>query len=171
MAKYRLLRDASNYSYKTVSAPELIGGNGTKQVKDKLLYTIPKGTIIEAEPSKFNGGDNEDFPNSFQVSIKKDSDKYTIFLSNIRDVKNNTYFIKDLELVSKDSKVTLDKNLKVINPAEKQTVQPLSVTDPELFKKNMELSAKKDAKMKQLKYGVIAVVLIAGYFAYKKFKK
>jgi hypothetical protein len=35
----------------------------------------------------------------------------------------------------------------------------------------MELSAKQDAKMKQLKYGVIAVVLVAGYFAYKKFKK
>ena len=55
--------------------------------------------------------------------------------------------------------------------ADNQTVQPLAVTDPELFKKNMELSAKKDEKMKQLKYGVIAVVLIAGYFAYKKFKK
>jgi hypothetical protein len=38
-----------------------------------LDNNIPKGTIIEAEPSKFNGGDNEDFPNSFQVSIKKDS--------------------------------------------------------------------------------------------------
>jgi len=55
--------------------------------------------------------------------------------------------------------------------ADNQPVLPLSVTDPELFKKNMELSAKKDEKMKQLKYGVIAVVLVAGYFAYKKFKK
>jgi hypothetical protein len=55
--------------------------------------------------------------------------------------------------------------------AENQPVLPLSVTDPELFKKNMELSAKNDEKMKQIKYGVIAVVLVAGYFAYKKFKK
>ena len=54
--------------------------------------------------------------------------------------------------------------------AENQTVLPLSVTDPELFKKNVELSAKKDEKMKQIKYGVIALVLVAGYFAYKKFK-
>jgi hypothetical protein len=49
--------------------------------------------------------------------------------------------------------------------------QPTSVTDPELLKKNMELSAKKDEKMKQLKYVIIAVVLVAGYFAYKKYKK
>ena len=55
--------------------------------------------------------------------------------------------------------------------AENQTVQSLAVTDLELYKKNMELSAKKDEKMKQIKYGVIAVVLVAGYFAYKKFKK
>jgi hypothetical protein len=55
--------------------------------------------------------------------------------------------------------------------AENQQVQSLAVTDPELLKKNMELSAKKDDKMKQLKYGIIAVVLVAGYFAYKKFKK
>ena len=159
MAKYRLLIDASNYSYKTVPAPELFGGNGTKEVKDKLLYTIPKGTIIEAEPSKFNGGENEDFPNSFQVSIKKDSDKYPIFLSNIRDVKNNTYFKKDLELVSKDSKVTLDQNLKVIN-----------ATAPSIPTKEKESSSKKllGAYNKNL---IIAVILVAGYFAYKKFKK
>jgi len=55
--------------------------------------------------------------------------------------------------------------------AENQTVQPLSVTDPELFKKNMELSAKQDENMKQIKYGVIALVLVVSYFAYKKFKK
>jgi hypothetical protein len=35
----------------------------------------------------------------------------------------------------------------------------------------MELSAKQDENMKQIKYGVIALVLVAGYFAYKKFKK
>jgi hypothetical protein len=73
---------------------------------------------------------------------------------------------------------TNDPNARVLDAcrdnggrAENQTVLPLSVTDPELFKKNMELSAKKDEKMKQLKYGLIAVVLVAGYFAYKKFKK
>ena len=55
--------------------------------------------------------------------------------------------------------------------AENQQAQSLAVTNAELLKKNMELSAKKDEKMKQLKYGVIAVVLVAGYFAYKKYKK
>lgn len=51
------------------------------------------------------------------------------------------------------------------------TTQPLSVTDPELFKKNSEMSAKQDKKMIQLKYGAVALVLVVGYFAYKKFKK
>jgi hypothetical protein len=46
MAKYKLLIEASQYSYKTVPAPELTGGDGTKEIKDKLLYTIPKGTIV-----------------------------------------------------------------------------------------------------------------------------
>jgi hypothetical protein len=55
--------------------------------------------------------------------------------------------------------------------AENQQAQSLAVTNAELLKKNMELSAKKDEKMKQLKYGIIAVLLVAGYFAYKKYKK
>jgi hypothetical protein len=176
MAKYRLLRDASNYSYKTVGDTQLFG-NKAKEIKDRLLYTIPKGTIIEAEPSKFNGGENEDFPNSFQVSIKKDSDKYPISLSNIRDVKNNTFFIKDLELVSKDSKVTLDKNLKVINSVEKQQVVDAPVkgevtigSAPTQQEPVSDLQYYTSANfLKRASVSIIPVGLIGAYCYHKKF--
>jgi hypothetical protein len=162
MAKYKLLIEASQYSYKTVSAPELTGGDGTKEIKDKLLYTIPKGTIIEAEPLKFNGGENEDFPNSFQISLKKDTDKYPVYLGNIRDVKNNSYFKKELELVPDDSKVTLDKSVKVINSEQ----HGLGADYPD----NTDV-APQTFLQKHKNHLLIAGALVIGYLAYKKFNK
>jgi hypothetical protein len=165
MGKYKLLIEANQYSYKTVDAPELSGGNGTKEIKDKLLYSIPIGTIIEAEPSKFNGGDNDDFPNSFQVSLKKDTDKYPIFLSNVRDVKNNRYYSKDLELVPNDTNVTLDKNIKVLNVFEpsqfKTPTQTEVVSDFEYY-----TSAK---FLKSASVSIVPVALIGAYSYHKKF--
>lgn len=156
MAKYKLLIEANQYSYKTVDAPNLIGGNGTQEIKDKLLYSIPIGTIIEAEPSKFNGGDNEDFPNSFQVALKKDTDKYPIFLSNVRDVKNNKYYSKNLELVPDDAQITLDKNIKVLKSNNLGLTTDISEqTFLQKHKTNL----------------LIIGVLVLGYFAYKKYKK
>ena len=163
MAKYKLLVEASQYSYKTVPAPELIdGGNGKTEVKDKLLYTIPKGTIVEAEPLKFNGGENEDFPNSFQIALKKDTDKYPIFLSNIRDVKNNSYFKKELELVSDVSKVTLDKDVKVIDSEQ----HGLGADYPD----NKDV-APQTFLQKHKNHLLILGALVLGYLAYKKFNK
>jgi len=163
MAKYKLLVEASQYSYKNVSTPELIdGGNGKTEVKDKLLYTIPKGTIVDAEPLKFNGGENEDFPNSFQIALKKDTDKYPVFLGNIRDVKNNAYFQKELELVSDDSKVTLDKNVKVINSEQ----HGLGADYPD----NTDVTPQTFLQ-KHKNHLLIVGAIVIGYLAYKKFKK
>jgi hypothetical protein len=158
MAKYKLLIEASQYSYKTVPAPELSGGDGTKEVKHKLLYTIPKGTIIQAEPLKFNGGENEDFPNSFQIGLKKDTDKYSIWLGNIRDVKNNNYLQKELELVSDDSKVTLDKNVKVVTNQNSASTQSAELV-PQTF------------LQKHKNHLLIVGAVVIGYLAYKKFNK
>jgi len=162
MAKYKLLIEASQYSFKNVPAPELTGGDGTKEVHDKLLYTIPKGTIIEAEPLKFNGGENEDFPNSFQVALKKDTDKYPVYLGNIRDVKNNAYFKKELELVSDDSKVTLDKNVKVINSEQ----HGLGADYPD----NTDVAPQTFLEKNKTNLLIVGV-LVLGYLAYKKFNK
>jgi len=54
---------------------------------------------------------------------------------------------------------------------ESTTTDPMSVTDPEGWKKSLQNSAQADKKMKQIKYVVIALAIVAGYFAYKKFKK
>jgi hypothetical protein len=104
--------------------------------------------------------------------------KFDINSINIKDYIGNTTPTKVLCKDGTTKNQTNDPNARVMDAcrdnggrSENQTVQSLAVTDPELFKKNMELSAKKDEKMKQIKYGVIALVLVAGYFAYKKFKK
>ena len=51
------------------------------------------------------------------------------------------------------------------------TMQPISVTDPKLAKQISEQMDKEDKKRRQIKFGIVLLALVSGYFAYKKFKK
>jgi hypothetical protein len=145
---------------------------------------IPKGTIInnaridwngiEFETTKENqydyGTRNANFGDFEILSIVDRSKEADIPPFNQLKKNINGFPVTYRTIVN----AKLNKNItNSINnaPVIYTANQSTSITDPELLKKNMELSAKKDDKMKQLKYGIIVVFLVAGYFAYKKFKK
>jgi hypothetical protein len=83
-------------------------------------------------------------------------------LSNIRDVKNNSYFQKELELVPDDSKVTLDKSVKVINSEQ----QGLGADYPD----NKDVAPQTFLEKNKTNLLILGGLVIA-YLAYKKFNK
>ena len=51
------------------------------------------------------------------------------------------------------------------------TMPPISVTDPKFYQQISEQMDKEDEKRRQIKFVIVLLALVAGYFAYKKFKK